>query len=122
MRKRKRAQPAKKSDDQPDTTPPEKPMPRRPRRKTAEPQTQQEKYEREEFKREQEEDAKDNPNAPHDGPPRSIERSLAALWGFGWEVHRSESKAKESPTTTPTARLPSPSGGKSPRCWRPAFI
>jgi hypothetical protein len=52
-------------------------------------QTEQEKYEREEFRKEREAEDK----ADRDRDTRTYQRSLAALWGFGWE-HQSVEKTR----------------------------
>jgi hypothetical protein len=49
----------------------------------SQPQTQQEKYERDELRKSDDEDNIFHKKAKH---PTKYQRSLAALWGFGWDV------------------------------------
>ncbi len=110
----KKKEPAKKSDAKSDTKPETKSDPAPPPKadaapaeeKDATPQTEQEKYERDEFKRDQEEDEKLNPNKPHDGPLEKYQRSLAALWGFGWELHKEDKPAKPADNSYSEASKP----------------
>ncbi|HUB68690.1 MAG TPA: DUF4350 domain-containing protein [Candidatus Methylacidiphilales bacterium] len=58
----------------------------------AEPETKQEKYEREQLRKDYEEEKKSD----KDLPPPEYHKSLAALWGFGWDVHSdSENKKRK---------------------------
>jgi hypothetical protein len=78
--------PAKKDEAKPEakSAPPED--------KDAAPKTEQEKYERDEFRDEREAEKKDHPDRSTDGPLEQYQRSLAALWGFGWDIHVDEKK------------------------------
>jgi hypothetical protein len=75
------------------------------------PETQQEKYEREQLRKDYEEEKKSGDN---DASPPEYHRSLAALWGFGWDRHSdSEGKKKsgdgshdDSETDGATSTLP----------------
>lgn len=65
---------------------------------SAEPQTQQEKYEREQQRKEYEDD--DNSDDQKDQNPPEYHRSLAALWGFGWELHSNPENKKTGSDTS----------------------
>jgi hypothetical protein len=104
--KKKAADPDKKTDAKPDTTPPAKADAALSEEKNAGPQTEQEKFEREEFRREREEDEKDNPRKPHDGTLEKYQRSLAALWGFGWEDHTEDKPKKPAENSYAEASKP----------------
>ena len=60
------------------------------------PKTQQEKYEREELRRDWE-DENDSDDQKNQTPPEYT-RSLAALWGFGWERQFEDKKKSEGAT------------------------
>ncbi|MEI9999188.1 MAG: DUF4350 domain-containing protein [Verrucomicrobiota bacterium] len=77
----KDAPPSKDAKDAKDAK--ETPAPE-PEPEPAGPQTQEEKYERDELKRENEEDKRLGLRGAH---PAHYHRTLAALWGFGWDNH-----------------------------------
>jgi len=61
------------------------------------PQTQQEKYEREELRKERDADLKRGPKLQQEKPVRKYKRSVAAIWGFGWDRHHAEEEKKSEP-------------------------
>jgi hypothetical protein len=66
-------------------------------------QTRQERYEREELRRAR---SADNSTDKDETPPE-YQRSLAALWGFGWELHTAEkADTKSDDPTVPGRRSP----------------
>ncbi len=64
-------------------------------------QTRQERYERDELHREQSND--DDSTKEKDPAPPEYQRSLAALWGFGWELHEATKSKKDDDTTSSTS-------------------
>jgi hypothetical protein len=90
---KEKADEARKEEAKPDNNPPEKAPETDSDQNSPEPQTQQEKYERDELQKEQDKDSKDNAGKEKDDEPvQTYHRSLAALWGFGWDWQSEEEK------------------------------
>jgi hypothetical protein len=102
-KKKSEAEPAKKNT--PANNPPAKVDETPPEENNTGPQTEQEKFERDEFRREQEEETKDNPGK-HDAPVEKYQRSLAAVWGFGWEIHTEDAPKKPDDNSYSAASKP----------------
>jgi hypothetical protein len=89
--------PSKGDTSKPDAHPPAPAPETKPDEDIAKSKTAEEKYEREEFRKEQEEEAKINPGHPNEAAEEKYQLSLAALWGFGWDVVKGAEKDKEAP-------------------------
>ena len=100
-----------KDETKPDKSPPVQAPEASSDQDSSEPQTQQEKYEREELRREDEADAKDNPDK-QDTSPRKYQRSLAALWGFGWDLHKESEEKKPANSSSDTSSPSDPDKDK----------
>ena len=81
-----------------------KPAPPPPAEDTT-PKTEQEKHEREEFRKDQDDEEKDNPDQQTEIEAEKYVPSLAAIWGFGWDVAKvakDEPKAKSDDSSDST--------------------
>ena len=102
--KKKKAGQSGKDAAKPDPNPPKQTPEAQPDQNPSEPQTQQEKYEREVFRKE-EEDSRDDSDQPKDTPAHQYHRSLAALWGLGWDRQpEDQGKEKDEPAADSSSR------------------
>jgi hypothetical protein len=85
----------KKDASKPGANPPASAPETKPDEDIAKSKTAEEKYEREEFRKDQEEEAKNNPGHPNEEAEEKYQLSLAALWGFGWDVAKVVEKDKD---------------------------
>jgi hypothetical protein len=90
--KKKEGEPPKKDASKPDKSPQAQAPEIDSDQNSSEPQTQQEKHEREELRQEQK-DSKDD--SDKDSSAWKYHRSLAALWGFSWELNKADEGKKQ---------------------------